>query len=39
VLPRLTPGSSFAGLGISKKKLTPKKMAMIQPAISPIEIR
>jgi hypothetical protein len=39
VLLGLVPGSSFAGPGIRKKKLTPKKTAMIQPAISPIDIR
>jgi hypothetical protein len=35
----LAPGSSFADRGIRTKKLTPKKTAMIQPAISPIDIR
>ena len=39
VLLGLTPDSSFADRGMRKKKPTPKKTAMIQLAISPIDIR
>jgi hypothetical protein len=39
VLLGVRPGSSFADRGTRKKRLTPKKTAMIQPAISPIDIR
>jgi hypothetical protein len=38
-LPRLKPDASFADRGVRKKRLTPKKTAMIQPAVSPADMR
>jgi hypothetical protein len=38
-MPWLKPAASSADRGIRKKKLTPKKTAMIQIAINPTEIR
>jgi hypothetical protein len=39
LMPGLKPDASFADRGIRKKKLTPKKTAMIQIAINPTDIR
>jgi hypothetical protein len=39
VAPGLKPEASFADRGIRKKRLTPKKTAMTQPAINPTDIR
>ena len=39
VAPGLKPDARFACRGIRKKRLTPKKTEMIQPAVSPIDIR
>jgi hypothetical protein len=39
VPPELKPDASSVDRGIRKKRPTPKKTAMVQPAISPTDIR
>jgi hypothetical protein len=39
VTPGLKPEASFADRGIRKKRPTPKKTAMTQPATNPTDIR